>query len=341
MDLPVGAQGMWRGEGQEPCRGMTRCMKAKSGYLTGMSAAAGTFAGILPADGCRSRCGPTMPGAKTINRRRFLRLAGLGGVACAAGYPFLVERRLVFTNTCRVPLPNLPAAFAGLRIAHLTDLHYGGRMPLRRIKRIVERTNELGCDVIVATGDYVNGSESVRKIDEVWSALAKLRAPLGVHAVLGNHDHWADGGRSRQQLAETGQNLHNTTAALVRGKRRIHLVGAGDLWTDPTDLDPLLDALPESDCRIVLAHNPDSADADFRGRVDLFVCGHTHGGQVRIPFVGAPVLPVGNREYSSGLKASPRGTPVFISRGIGWAILPVRLNCPPEIAVLELTPAAR
>jgi hypothetical protein len=89
----------------------------------------------------------------------------------------------------------------------------------------------------------------------------------------------------------------------------------------------------------VLAHNPDTADTAFNSRIDLMISGHTHGGQVQLPFLGAPVLPVRNKEYSSGLKRSPRGTRVFISRGIGWAVYPIRLNCLPEIAVLELVPA--
>ena len=98
-------------------------------------------------------------------------------------------------------------------------------------------------------------------------------------------------------------------------------------------------SLSERDCRIVLAHNPDSADTDFEGRIDLMLSGHTHGGQIRIPFYGPPVLPVSNKTYSSGLKISTKQHPVFISRGIGWAIYPVRFNCFPEIPVLELVPA--
>lgn len=90
---------------------------------------------------------------------------------------------------------------------------------------------------------------------------------------------------------------------------------------------------------VVLAHNPDSANTSYRKRIDLMISGHTHGGQVNLPFLGAPFLPVQNKEYSSGLKRSPRGCPVFISKGIGWAICPVRFNCFPEIAVLELVPA--
>ena len=86
----------------------------------------------------------------------------------------------------------------------------------------------------------------------------------------------------------------------------------------------------------MLAHNPDTADSFFTSRVDLMISGHTHGGQVVLPFIGAPILPVANKTYSSGLKQSPKGQNVFISKGLGWAIAPVRFNCFPEIAVLEL-----
>jgi uncharacterized protein len=98
-----------------------------------------------------------------------------------------------------------------------------------------------------------------------------------------------------------------------------------------------MEPIPKDDCRIVLAHNPDSADTIQESKPDLVISGHTHGGQVNIPFIGTPVLPVKNKNYSFGLKRSIDNIPVFISRGIGWAIYPVRFNCYPEIAVLTLT----
>jgi predicted MPP superfamily phosphohydrolase len=112
-------------------------------------------------------------------------------------------------------------------------------------------------------------------------------------------------------------------------------VGAGDLWEDHVGLDGLLGHLGRRECRIVLAHNPDTADTAFESRVDLMIAGHTHGGQINVPFC-PPILPVRNKNYSWGMKASRKGVPVFISRGIGWGVLPVRFDCFPEIAVLEL-----
>jgi len=211
-------------------------------------------------------------------------------------------------------------------------------MPLWMIENVIRRANEIHGDAIVCTGDYVHERNSVKQIDAVWPILSQLKATHGVFSVLGNHDHWADTARSQYWLTETGQDLRHKAVLIEKNGQRLWLIGAGDLWEDHRDVDGLLRQAPGSDCRIVLAHNPDTADTGFAGRVDLMISGHTHGGQVNIPFLGTPILPVQNKTYSSGLKLSPRGLRVFISRGIGWACFPVRFNCFPEIAVLELFP---
>jgi predicted MPP superfamily phosphohydrolase len=256
-----------------------------------------------------------------------------------ASYPVFIERYIVLTNTYRIPVPNLPKAFAGFRIVHLTDFHYGFLVPLSMIRSIVARANRIERDLTVCTGDYVHEKRAAGQIDAVWPVLSELHAPHGVLSVLGNHDHWADTARSRHWLAKTGQDLSHRVRAVTRGDSSLWFAGAGDLWEDHRDLDGLLKEIPGGDCRVVLAHNPDTADTAFTARVDLMVSGHTHGGQVDIPFVGTPVLPVRNKSYSHGLKTSPRGLSVFISRGLGWAVYPIRFNCFPEIAVLELVPS--
>jgi len=274
-----------------------------------------------------------------MTRRQFLRLGGVFGAAgLLASYPVFIERYLILTNFYRIPVPNLPQAFSGFRIVHLTDLHYGFLVPLSVIRYVIRRANRLQRDLVVCTGDYVHKRGITTQIDAVWPLLSQLRAPLGVHSVLGNHDHWADTRRSQQWLHETNQNLRHKVKVIEKDGQRLWLAGAGDLWADHRNLDGILGGVPDSDCRIVLAHNPDTADSEFSARIDLMISGHTHGGQVNIPFVGPPVLPVRNKTYSSGLRTSPRGMGVFISKGIGWAIYPVRFNCPPEIAVLELVP---
>ncbi|MDM8537787.1 metallophosphoesterase [Desulfobacterales bacterium HSG17] len=272
-----------------------------------------------------------------ITRRRFLKRVGiLGGTGLVAFYPFLIERYLVRVNHYRIPVNNLPDSFVGYKIVHLTDIHYGPLVPLWMIKRVVETINNLEKDVIVCTGDYVHEKNATTQIDAVWPVLAELEAPDGVYSVLGNHDHWADTKMSMEWLDQSRQNLVRRITSIEKKGQRIWLAGAGDFWEDRHPLDELLIRIPKEDCRILLAHNPDSADTFYTQRIDLMLSGHTHGGQVKIPFWGTPILPVQNKNYNSGLKISPKGTRVFISKGIGWAILPIRFNCYPEIAVLEL-----
>ena len=279
---------------------------------------------------------------KKITRRQFLKRAcSFGSSGLLASYPVFIERYIVLTNTYRIPVPNLPKAFSGFRIVHLSDLHYGFLVPLGLIQRVIDRANRLKPDLIVCTGDYVHEKNATTQIDQVWPVISQLKALSGVYSVLGNHDHWADTARSDYWLKRTRQDLRHKVVRVEREGQHLWMAGAGDLWEDHRNLNDLLSKVPGPECRIVLAHNPDTADTKYSSRVDLMISGHTHGGQVDIPFIGTPVLPVQNKNYSSGLKRSPRGSRVFISKGIGWAIYPVRFNCFPEIAVLELVPDDR
>lgn len=270
-------------------------------------------------------------------RRKFIKyLLGTGISGLFASYPFFIERYIILVNHYRIPVPNLPKPFSGFKIVHLTDFHYGPLVPLRLIESVVHRTNKIHKDIVVCTGDYVHETNSDRQINRVWPVLSKLSAKDGVYSVLGNHDHWADTDRSLYWLERTGQNLRRKVKVIERNGERLWLAGGGDFLEDHFNFDILLSKIPEKDFRIMLAHNPDSADSRFNGHIDLILAGHTHGGQVKIPFGGTPILPVKNKTYSSGLKISPKGHRIFISKGIGWAIYPIRFNCFPEIAVLEL-----
>ncbi len=257
----------------------------------------------------------------------------LGGVV--AGLPILFEPYLFEVNTYRVPLSRLPAPFAGFRIAQITDLHYGFFMPDRFLERVVRRVNAIEPDLIACTGDFVHARGKMSNIDAVWDHLERLQAPWGVWAVLGNHDHYLNFGRSLNRMTRKGMSLRHRSVPLERGESRIWIGGVGDHQTDEERVDMAFRGVPAEACKILLAHNPETADSPFRTTVDLVVSGHTHGGQVKIPFISPPKLPVRNGRYISGLMQTER-TRLFISRGIGWAGLPVRFNCFPEIAVLEL-----
>jgi predicted MPP superfamily phosphohydrolase len=273
-----------------------------------------------------------------MNRRQFLKRTLWAGAATAlvGTYPLFIERYIIRINHYTIPVPNLPHEFDGLRVLHLTDLHYGPLMPLEILGKVVQKSNELEKDIVVCTGDYVRGTAAARRIDGIWSVMADLRAPEGVYTVLGNHDHWASTDQSVRWLNTSGHiNLRHKAVPLTRKGKSLWLGGAGDLWEDHVNLDLVLKDVPDDACRIVLAHNPDTADTDYTARVDLMISGHTHGGQVKIPFIGTPLLPVKNKAYTSGFIRSHK-TNVFISRGIGWAALPVRFNCFPEIAILHI-----
>lgn len=271
-----------------------------------------------------------------MKRRTFLKFAVYGGAAAVVGsYPVFIERTLVQVNKYRIPVQKLPPAFHGFTIAQLTDLHFGFLVSEAFVEGIVHTTNALQTDIVVCTGDYVHQRNSIEEIDKVWPILSKLAAKDGVYSVLGNHDHWADSERSLYWLERTGQNIRHACKPIDRGGDKLVIGGAGDYWEDELGIDKAFPCSDESACRVLLAHNPDSVDTEFAASLSLVLSGHTHGGQVVVPFFGPPILPVRNKRYSSGLIPTPR-TQLFISRGIGWAIYPIRFNCYPEIAVLEL-----
>jgi len=274
-----------------------------------------------------------------MNRRTFLKRSFfLGTSLLVASYPFFIERYLVQINRYRIPVPNLPKEFTDFRILHLTDLHFGFLVPELLIQHVIEKANNINKDIVVCTGDYIHERKITDHIEQVWSLIAKLKAKSGVYSVLGNHDHGDNFDRSLYWIEKSGQNLRHRAKPIEHDGARIWIGGAGDLWKDEPGIDNAFHNVPDNDCKILLAHNPDTADTSFDARVDLMISGHTHGGQVNIPLYGPPVLPVRNKRYSSGYIKSEK-TNLFISKGIGWAIIPVRFNCMPEIAILELQPA--
>jgi len=272
-----------------------------------------------------------------MKRRTFIKIASaVSALGLAGAYPVFIERNLIQYNRYRIRIPNLPKEFDGFRVVQITDIHYGFLVSLLYVNKIMRRVKGIPRDVIVCTGDYVHEFNSTKQIDTIWPLLCELNAPYGVFSILGNHDHWASTARSLYWQNKSGQNLRHTVKHIERNGKRLWFAGAGDLWEDHFPVDEIIKDIPENETTIVLAHNPDTADTCNNTKIDLWLCGHTHGGQVNVPFIGTPVLPVKNRNYSSGLKKSRNNHTVFISRGIGWALYPVRFNCFPEVAIIEL-----
>lgn len=252
-----------------------------------------------------------------------------------------------------VAIPGIPEAFRGLRIAQLTDLHASWMVDNGLFRHAAQLVAELRPDVIVLTGDFISGSTKFlgghvgefdsAALEESLAALSSLRAPLGIYGVLGNHDFWSgavaiEAIMRRYTDAIGVQWLRNRRVTVTRRGASIDLLGVDDYWEPSCSLDTALRARDPRRVRILLSHNPDINEEieSLGARVDLVISGHTHGGQVVVPLVGQPVMPskFGQR-YRVGLVAD--GTrQTFIGRGIGHLVAPVRIDCPPEVALLTL-----
>ena len=232
-------------------------------------------------------------------------------------------------------LPRLPEAYNGVRIVHLTDLHHSLFTPLEDIERAIHLANLLHPDVVALTGDYVTLSPSY--IWPVARALGKVRAPWGVFAVLGNHDFQVDADEITRALrAQRIRVLRNSHFALRARASTLWVLGVDDLWWRADDLAAALRSVPARDPKILLCHNPVGIRQAAEHGIDLVLSGHTHGGQVRLPVVGSVYgrSKLGERFVEGWNRLN--GTQIYVSRGIGKVLLPVRLGCPPEIACLRL-----
>lgn len=274
-----------------------------------------------------------------MNRRTFLKASAVAAVPAtplaALGYG-AYEAGAVRVERPRVAVPHLPAAFDGLRVAFLADLHHGPGVSLPFVASVVRTTLALQPDLILLGGDYV-GKES-KYVGPCFEVLAGLSAPLGVFGVLGNHDYWHGLAETKAGMkAARVEELTNAGVWVERGSSRLRLAGVDDLWCGSPHLASALgDAKPDDAC-VVLSHNPDFAENVRDARVGLVLSGHTHGGQVVVPGYGSPVVPSRyGQKYLRGLVQAPY-TRVYVSRGLGTSGPALRVNSPPELTLMTLT----
>lgn len=237
-------------------------------------------------------------------------------------------------------LPGWPAATGDLRIAVLADLHTGSpHNDLEKLQEVVRATNRAHPDLVLLAGDFViQGVVGGHFVEPEASArvLRSLQAPLGVYAVLGNHDWWLEGARVRKALEDEGiPVLEDRAIPLLFNRRPFWLAGVSDFWEAAHDVRRALTGVDEASPVIVVTHNPD-VFPEIPDRVTLTIAGHTHGGQVVAPGLGRPVVPsqFGER-YAIG-HIVEGGRHLFVSTGIGTSILPVRFRVPPEISMIIL-----
>ena len=232
-------------------------------------------------------------------------------------------------------LNRLSPAHDGLKIAQLTDLHHSLFTPLEEIQRAVHMANHLRPDVVALTGDYVTLSPAY--IWPVARALGRLRARLGVFAILGNHDFQVDPEEITRALrAQRIRVLRNSHCALRSRSGNLWIVGVDDLWWEAEDIRAAMRSVPARDPKVLLCHNPLGIRMAAAHGIDLMLSGHTHGGQVRLPMVGSVYgrSKLGERFVEGWNRLD--GTQIYVSRGIGKVLVPLRFGCPPEITCLRL-----
>ena len=237
---------------------------------------------------------------------------------------------------------------APLTIAAIVDTHVGGQhMDAARMGRIVRRINALHPDLVVMLGDYVYGHEpesarspaANQEIVGGIATIAAVNARYGVVAVLGNHDGWY----GRETITTALQNagaaaLWNRNITIHRAGGAIVVAGIADAWTGRPDFADALDGAPSGADTIVLSHNPDPF-VHFPAGPALMLAGHTHCGQVTIPFVGRPFLPIHHKEFACG-RVDRHGQTLYVTAGLGTSIFPARFLNPPEIALITIRAAA-
>lgn len=278
---------------------------------------------------------------KRVTRRGFLKAAA----AAAVGLPLYaaeISRHEISIERHTIQLERLPEQFRGLRIVQVSDFHYVEYTEPIFLREIVHEVNRLRPDLALFTGDFVTtGMFSVQHTEgfayRCAEVLSGVECPLR-YSVLGNHDATVAKAAVTDALTIHGLNLlHNAYVPLERDGKRLWLAGSGDVSFGHMDLDKAIPSYSRTNGEpvILMVHEPDVLPEVARHNVDLMLSGHTHGGQIRFPFVPAMNLPGWGRIYVEGwFRHGP--TQLYVNRGIGTVGLPMRFNCPPEITVLTL-----
>jgi hypothetical protein len=280
-------------------------------------------------------------------RRQFL----FTGVAAAAGIATLgtdgyLESYRLQLKRVAIPLRRLPHQFDGFTIVQLSDFHYEEKFSAVPIRRSVDLVNSLHPDLVVFTGDFVTAPMfrfgrhaalmAANAVFPCAALLSGIKAPMGSLAVLGNHDAYSNPALVASGLRSHGiPLLKNSCVPIERGGARLWLAGIDDALEGQPDLGAAIEKIPAGEPIILLAHEPDFADETALTPVDLQLSGHSHGGQIWIPGIGAPWLPSLARNYPRGLYKI-ENMALYTNIGIGTIRAPIRINCIPEVTHITL-----
>ena len=275
-----------------------------------------------------------------ISRRDFIKYS----VAIPVGlYSFLIETRWLRTQRYTLLSPKWPKEAKPLKIAYAADMHVGcPSVNLRDLRKIVNDLNALNADIIMLGGDFLMRTVllgTYTKPMPIADILADLKAPLGVYSVLGNHDWWNDGPGMWEALEKANiRVLENAALKIEKDGHGFWVAGMADDMTRNPDYTKTINAVTDDSPVIMLAHDPASF-LEIKDRPVVTICGHTHGGQVTIPYV-TPIIIPGRAplKYAYG-HIHEQGRDMIVSSGIGTSVLPVRFGRRPEIVLINLEAA--
>jgi predicted MPP superfamily phosphohydrolase len=269
-------------------------------------------------------------------RRRRVAIIFWSSISSVLLYGFVIEPMRLVVRETTITLPAWPGEFRDLRVTVFSDLHVGPpHITLTRLRSIVDEANATEADLILMPGDFVQTALGWRMAEPeaIAEELKRLRAKAGVFAVLGNHDWWYDSGRVRRALEKEGiRVLDNQAVKIERRGKTFWLAGFADAWAGHPNIEGTLGQITDDAPVIAFTHNPQIFPS-IPARVSLTIAGHTHGGQIWLPFIGRPVI--SDWPYAIG-HIIEGGKHLFVTTGIGTSICPVRLGVPPEISLLTI-----
>lgn len=276
-----------------------------------------------------------------LTRRQFIQL-GVGAAAAGTLVRSIHETHELDITRHDIHLKRLPEALHNLRVAQLSDIHFYPFQPAAHVAQAVAAINAERPDLVLLTGDFVTSTYRQRnkRAEYAWpcgEALKGLRASLGVYAVLGNHDHHsnADVVTAALNATQTIRVLRNQPVPLERDGRRIWLAGLDSATAHASDPKLALRGVPRNECTLAAVHEPDYADILRQFPVDMQFSGHSHGGQIVFPMVGALYYPWGAHKYPKG-HYRLGDYQLYTNRGLGVIGVPMRLMCPPELSLFTL-----
>ncbi|WP_110111763.1 metallophosphoesterase [Bacillus sp. CGMCC 1.16541] len=283
---------------------------------------------------------------KTYTRRsflkRFLSLSFGSMIAASGGYVYAkyIEPNRLDIVRQTIHASNLPASFDGMKIVQFSDIHLGLSYHLPHLEKLIDTMNALHPDIVLFTGDLIDIPNEYQHANEVAPILKRIQAPLGKYSIYGNHDHGGYGTelyRNIMQQADFKLLMNDVQKIQLVDQTYIHICGLDDVMLGKPEYSKTLNQLQRNVFSIAMVHEPDVAVKVANYEVDLQLSGHSHGGQIQIPFYGPLITPPFGTVYSEGFyEVGESNMQLYVNRGLGTTRLPFRFLATPEVTVFTL-----